>query len=453
MNLSLSAVPPSRRSWRRSAAALAAALALCASVLVAVAPSASAEPAAVNDATLTWGFNSYVQGPAFFGGCAYFSAGASEGDEATYKSSEGNVAIVRDGATPTWATRCDGAGENAINQQVVWSNGAGTVDPATGEAAIAFTGTWSVNFYGGLVPFTVTDPTLTVDAQGDAQLVGTMGGFSSSMNNPNERTPIDPPVPGVVVVDLSGVDATGTGFTVTPDFAGVEYTPPPSGSPQNRSTPGWGSFPASFVDFQYVTGLGSFFYTSGGAADPKKPPVALTVSYSDVGNGSGGGNGGGGPNPDDEQQIVVTVPDVVTPGEFLWSIDGDQAVDLGQTANEGTHLQATGAIDPISVTDTRANGPEWSVSGQVSDFTGGVSGSYLGWTPNVLSAGAGAVAGAVVASGIDGGDGLSVASLLAAAQAGHAGGTASVGADLDLRLPVDTTPGSYTATLTITALS
>ena len=37
------------------------------------------------------------------------------------------------------------------------------------------------------------------------------------------------------------------------------------------------------MDFHYETGLTSYWYTSGGAADPKKAPTAITVSYSDVG--------------------------------------------------------------------------------------------------------------------------------------------------------------------------
>jgi hypothetical protein len=71
----------------------------------------------------------------------------------------------------------------------------------------------------------------------------------------------------------------------------------------------------------------------------------------------------------------------------------------------------------------------------------------------VLAEGAGAVAGAVVDSGIDGGDGLSVPATVASAASGHDLGTAEVGADLDLRFPAETEAGDYTATLTITALS
>ena len=141
-------------------------------------------------------------------------------------------------------------------------------------------------------------------------------------------------------------------------------------------------------------------------------------------------------------------------GEFLWSIQADDAtVSLGEAADQGAYLQATGDIHPILVTDSREGGPEWSVSGQVGDFGGDLSARYLGWGPAVLESGAGAVAGDEVASGISGGEGLSQPSLLAASPGGHDVGSALLGADLDLRLPVDTEPGTYTAILTITALS
>ena len=51
------------------------------------------------------------------------------------------------------------------------------------------------------------------------------------------------------------------------------------------------------------------------------------------------------------------------------------------------------------------------------------------------------------------GNGLKSPSTLASATAGHLAGTGSVGADLELELPIDTAPDSYSATLTLTALS
>jgi hypothetical protein len=184
------------------------------------------------------------------------------------------------------------------------------------------------------------------------------------------------------------------------------------------------------------------FTNSEGTATTNE--VALTVTAAPTGPTD--------PTDPDEQTITATVPEQA--GEFGWTIDGtDHAVTLSDAVNKGAYLQSTGDLKAVSVTDTRAGSPVWSISGQLGDFTGGLSGKYLGWTPTVLTAGAGATAGAAVASGIDAGNGLKDSAALASAAVGHAKGTASVGAGLDLRIPVTTDPGTYTATLTLTALS
>ncbi|WP_210867956.1 hypothetical protein [Streptomyces tagetis] len=153
-----------------------------------------------------------------------------------------------------------------------------------------------------------------------------------------------------------------------------------------------------------------------------------------------------------EQTITATVPEQA--GEFTWTIDaGDRAVTLTDAVNKGAYLHSTGDLKPVKVTDTRAGAPAWSVSGQVGDFTGGLSGKYLGWTPQVLTAGAGAQPGTAVAPGIDNGDGLTASATLGSATTGHAKGTGTLGAALDLRLPATTEAGTYTTTLTLTALS
>ncbi|MGW4729877.1 hypothetical protein ACWEQC_11990 [Streptomyces shenzhenensis] len=155
---------------------------------------------------------------------------------------------------------------------------------------------------------------------------------------------------------------------------------------------------------------------------------------------------------EDEQTITATVPEQA--GEFTWTIDaGDRAVTLTDAVNKGAYLHSTGDLKPVKVTDTRAGTPAWSVSGQAGDFTGGLPGTYLGWTPSVLTPGAGAQPGTPVASGIDGGNGLTTSAILGSATTGHTKGTTALGAALDLRLPTTTEPGTYTTTLTLTALS
>ncbi|MCC3276206.1 metallophosphoesterase family protein [Arthrobacter sp. zg-Y20] len=156
------------------------------------------------------------------------------------------------------------------------------------------------------------------------------------------------------------------------------------------------------------------------------------------------------------EEIQVTVP-TAAPGEFGWTIDGQNGlVDLGTAQESKGSLVANGEINPINVSDSRSSHAPWSLTAVVSDFSDGgktFSGSYLGWTPKVLIPGAGAVAGAPVASGYFGGSGLSVSRALGSAANGHEKGSALLGAGLDLKLPAGTEKGSYRATLTVTALA
>ena len=156
------------------------------------------------------------------------------------------------------------------------------------------------------------------------------------------------------------------------------------------------------------------------------------------------------------QTLAVDVPEAGADGELIWGIDGGNGlVDLGVAENRGDHFEASGAINPVRVTDTRRPSATWSLSARVSDFTGDAgtfSGKYLGWRPRLVEAGGGAVPGAPVASGFDSGNGLSEASGLGSAPTGHERGSARLGADLALKLPLEVGQGTYRATLTLTAL-
>ncbi|MFD5574521.1 hypothetical protein [Streptomyces cadmiisoli] len=252
----------------------------------------------------------------------------------------------------------------------------------------------------------------------------------------------------MTLASLSGVEVGPQGFTVTPDYLGESVTVPAGTTGQAAKSGSneayWGAFPQSFVDFQQLTGQSSYWFTSGGARDRAKPATPLTVAYTIDSTD---------PVPsENEQTITATVPEQA--GEFTWTIDAsDRAVTLTDAVNKGAYLQSTGDLKPVKVTDTRAAAPAWSVSGQAGDFTGGLSGKYLGWTPAVLTDGAGAQAGTPVAPGIDTGDGLTASATLGSATAGHTKGTGTLGAALDLRVPSTTEPGTYTTTLTLTALS
>lgn len=161
------------------------------------------------------------------------------------------------------------------------------------------------------------------------------------------------------------------------------------------------------------------------------------------------------PEPGEGEQVIkATVPQATPGGDFTWTIDNNTVVDLGTMTNAGAYYHATGQINAVIVTDTRTSQDNsWSISGQLSDFTGGVAGSSLGWTPRVVTAGAGATAGAHVLNAADGGPGLASSQTLGNAADGHTAGSGTLGADLDLKVPVTTPAGEISATLTLTALS
>ena len=110
-------------------------------------------------------------------------------------------------------------------------------------------------------------------------------------------------------------------------------------------------------------------------------------------------------------------------------------------------------LSACAFAQTAGNGVSREDTRQVGDFTGGLDGRYLGWSPTVVTAGAGATAGPAVDSGFVSGNGLKDSSVLGSASAGHATGTGSIGAGLDLRVPATTDAGTYSTTLTLTALS
>jgi hypothetical protein len=239
-------------------------------------------PAQLDGVVLDWAGSAELQGRPPFGDSNYFSAGVSDGTQGTYSATAGGVAVfqVAGGVTTpaTWATHAAHT-TNGGSQLVRLSNGHATL-AADGSATIAWTGSFTVNFYGGLVPFTITDPVLRVDASGAGTLTaGRLSGYASSRDNPSQSVPL-PPVANVVFATFTGVHLDRAGrVNVTPAYAGVRVTLPAGTTPQDTTTAGWGAWPQPFVDFQLDTGLSSYWYSSGGAADPQKPPLPFAVDF------------------------------------------------------------------------------------------------------------------------------------------------------------------------------
>ncbi|MCW2840849.1 MAG: hypothetical protein JWR55_2332 [Aeromicrobium sp.] len=289
---------------RGLASTLAAALAT--SGVIALASPSQAADAGVSGVQFRWGLNdeSTSLSPA---GYNFFSAGTlgnpgtggqslsnasqgatwSNGATANWSVSSGNVWIEKkqaDGsyAPTTWAGRnttpqgTTVTSATSSEQQVVIDAGTGTVDEANDDADIQWDGDFSVIYYNGFSYFTVSDPHLQV-TNGKGSITATLGGYGANQVDPTQWTPL--PVTTVTLADLSGVDVTSAGIVTTPDYLGVEYDHTVTGgTAQNRSNPAtFGAFPQDFVDFQQQTGLSSYWYSSGGSADPKKLTSPLSV--------------------------------------------------------------------------------------------------------------------------------------------------------------------------------
>jgi hypothetical protein len=342
---------------------------------------------------------------------------------------------------------------------IKFTAGTGTIDPVTGAGQLSWDGTYTVNAYPAQfnAPDEIySDPELTVaaDGSGEVTMDVTIGAGVDMSGNPTDAAPLG----RLTVIEFGPGSLSGQsdhGYRVTPAYQGVEIDGLPSGT-QDRtcttasgSTGWWGSWPTEFVSAIPASIQPHFYSTGCGGMQDNKPPLPFDVGFTVQAE----------PEPQGEQQqLQVVVPEQEPePGEFIWSIDGTNGlVDLGTAVKSGDHFAASGTINPVRVTDTRAGAPTWSISGQVSQFSSGgetFAGKYLGWSPFVTENAGGAVAGAAVASGFDSGNGLADSSTLGSADAGHTLGSSLLGADLDLKLPLTVTDGTYQAMLTLTALS
>jgi hypothetical protein len=104
------------------------------------------------------------------------------------------------------------------------------------------------------------------------------------------------------------------------------------------------------------------------------------------------------------------------------------------------------------VSDTRASSPGWTVAAQASAFTvAGGSGTFpgdaLGWVPAVSASTGTVTAGPTVTPGSPG---LGSAPAVLGSATGD--GTATLGAALNLAIPSGQAVGTYTSTITITAI-
>ncbi|OFS27562.1 cell surface protein, partial [Brevibacterium sp. HMSC07C04] len=135
-------------------------------------------------------------------------------------------------------------------------------------------GSFTLVYYSGYTYWSVSDPKLEVK-NGKGKLTGTFSGYGTDMEDLSKWEKLNPVEGTIADFENNTVELDENGFTVTPDYEGID-----SGQPdQNKEKDGWGSFPRSWVDYNVQTGQTQYWYTSGGAADPRKKPTALTVKY------------------------------------------------------------------------------------------------------------------------------------------------------------------------------
>ena len=161
----------------------------------------------------------------------------------------------------------------------------------------------------------------------------------------------------------------------------------------------------------------------------------------------------GGEGPSGSETITVDIPST-GPGALALTV-ANQNVTMTRAALDGANLKSTGSLNTVSVNDTRSGAPGWSIQGRVEDFKSGgnaIPGNDLGWTPSVAGQNPAqdVTAGAKVDPG--GTTGLEDGPTLASAGNGKGAGQSSFGAALLLLAPDTTPPGTYTTTLTVTAM-
>ncbi len=180
--------------------------------------------------------------------------------------------------------------------------------------------------------------------------------------------------------------------------------------------------------------------------------------------------------------VTENITVAIAPGSLVLSVATTTDVLLHGPTNPtgpaelnsaGDLFVATGTLNPVTITDTRAQDQgvtHWTVSGSVVDFSDGnghgISANNLGWAPNVIDkattqtvVAGGSVAPAHGVAPLTGNDpilGLGTSRVLAASTSGTSTGTAHVTAGLTLNAPTSTVPNStahpvYSTTLTITA--
>lgn len=211
-----------------------------------------------------------------------------------------------------------------------------------------------------------------------------------------------------------------------------------------------------------VTGAGSARYRLPRTAVLAVATLASAVAVSLLGaaNATAAGSTRVAGDP-----VTVTLGTTLGPGSLVISVSDDQVTLSAPLLNStGTLFSTTGSLKPITVTDNRTADPGWTLTGVISGIpqlaaTGSLQfdGQDLGWVPSLVAESPVQAInlGLTVKPGPGSGSGtagLAQPRVLAFTETGFGLGSAQLGATLHLDLPTRTTAGTYTVTLTLTAI-
>jgi hypothetical protein len=163
----------------------------------------------------------------------------------------------------------------------------------------------------------------------------------------------------------------------------------------------------------------------------------------------------------DDQGAAQIITAKVDGGGLTMTSSGS-VVTLPGVKLTGVDQVTSGTLNPVRVADARGTATEWSLTGQVSDFSaeaGVILGRNLGWSPSASIAAGNSlpVPGGTEPAVVSGaerapGSGISEASTLCAAAAGTNAGGFDCGAGLALGVPGASRLGTYNAVLTLTLI-
>ena len=153
----------------------------------------------------------------------------------------------------------------------------------------------------------------------------------------------------------------------------------------------------------------------------------------------------GGPEKFAEQRITGSI----LPGSLAMSQAGS-GIDLGSVTTSGSDQTITGALNQVTVVDTRTGSLGWALTATATDLVDGaaeIQAEDMSWTP-ACAAGEGSPS--TVVTGSAGPLGPTAATLCSQTAAeGTTDGLFTADAALAVEIPAFATPGTYTGTITL----